>query len=115
MTNGRIIQSRSERVNVLLTGATGYVGRRLKEKLAADANIHLRLFVRNARKLQLPPGENLEIVEGSTFEKASLLAALRGIDIAYYLVHSMGAGGDFPDLERTSALNFRDHIPPLVG
>jgi len=95
-------------VNVLLTGATGYVGRRLKEKLAADANIHLRLFVRNARKLQLPPGENLEIVEGSTFEKASLLAALRGIDIAYYLVHSMGAGGDFPDLERTSALNFRD-------
>jgi uncharacterized protein YbjT (DUF2867 family) len=94
--------------SVLLTGSTGYIGRRLAEKLALDENVRLRLFVRNARKLHDLPGKRLEISEGSTFDRDSLRKALAGIDVAYYLVHSMGAKGDFPELERTSAINFRD-------
>lgn len=94
--------------SVLLTGSTGYIGRRLAEKLALDENVRLRLFVRNARKLHDLPGKSFEISEGSTFDRDSLRKALAGIDVAYYLVHSMGAKGDFPELERTSAINFRD-------
>lgn len=95
-------------VNVLLTGSTGYIGRRLAEKLALDENVRLRLFVRNARKLHDLPGKRVEIAEGSTFDKNSLERALAGMDVAYYLIHSIGARGDFPELERKSALNFRD-------
>lgn len=36
-------------MKVLLTGSTGYIGRRLKQKLLADKNINLRLFVRNKK------------------------------------------------------------------
>jgi uncharacterized protein YbjT (DUF2867 family) len=95
-------------INVLLTGSTGYIGRRLAEKLALDENVRLRLFVRNARKLHDLPGKRVEIAEGSTFDKNSLERALAGMDVAYYLIHSIGARGDFPELERKSALNFRD-------
>ncbi len=95
-------------MNVLLTGATGYVGRRLQERLASDPGVRLRLLVRNALKVQTGTRENIEVIEGSTFDAASLRAGVRGIEAAYYLIHSMGAGRDFPQLERTSALNFRD-------
>jgi len=95
-------------ISVLLTGSTGYIGRRLAETLTLDENVRLRLFVRNARKLHDLPGKHFEISEGSTFDQVSLRKALAGIDQAYYLVHSMGAKGDFPELERTSAINFRD-------
>jgi len=95
-------------MRVLLTGATGYVGRRLMERLAGDADIDLRLFVRNAAKVAPPPGKAVEIVEGTSFDPGSLRAACRGMDAAYYLIHSLGAGTGFSDLERRSAENFRD-------
>jgi uncharacterized protein YbjT (DUF2867 family) len=95
-------------MRVLLTGATGYVGRRLMERLAGEPGIDLRLFVRNAAKVQPPAGKPVEIVEGSSFDVESLRAACRGMDAAYYLIHSLGAGSGFSDLERRSAENFRD-------
>jgi uncharacterized protein YbjT (DUF2867 family) len=95
-------------MRVLLTGATGYIGRRLMARLAAEDGVNLRLFVRSAAKLQAPAGSNIEIAEGSTFDKASLAAALGGVETAYYLIHSMGSEGDFTALERRSAENFRD-------
>jgi uncharacterized protein YbjT (DUF2867 family) len=48
----------------------------------------------------------VEIFEGSTFDKESLRKALEGIDVAYYLIHSMGTKGDFKELDRLSAKNF---------
>jgi uncharacterized protein YbjT (DUF2867 family) len=97
-----------EAMRVLLTGATGYVGRRLMERLAADTNVELRLFVRNAAKVQPPPGRPVEIVEGTSFDPESLRKACAGMDAAFYLIHSLGAGAGFGDLERRSAENFRD-------
>jgi len=95
-------------MKVLLTGATGYIGRRLKEKLLEEENIQLRLFVRNKRKVREKYKDQLEIYEGDTFHVESLQKALEGIDVAYYLVHSMGAKGDFKELDRLSAENFLD-------
>jgi len=93
---------------VLLTGATGYIGRRLKERLLEDENIRLRLFVRNEKKIRDKYRDRLEIFEGSTFDRESLRRALEGADVAYYLIHSMGARGDFEKLDRLSARNFLD-------
>jgi len=93
---------------VLLTGATGYVGRRLMFRLTGDPEIRLRLLVRNTAKLGPLPDPRIETFEGSTFEPVSLRRALEGIEVAFYLIHSLGAGGDFPELERKSAVNFRE-------
>lgn len=93
-------------MNVLLTGATGYIGRRLKERLLGDKNVRLRIFVRNADKVQASSRGRAEVVEGNTFDKSSLRWALQGIDSAYYLIHSMGAKGNFEELDRLSAKNF---------
>lgn len=94
-------------MNILLTGATGYIGRRLMQRLLEDSTVRLRLLVRNVRKMgTTPPGA--EVVEGDTFNKEALKKALHGVDVAYYLVHSMGAGGHFDELDRVSAGNFRD-------
>jgi len=93
-------------MKVLLTGATGYIGRRLKEKLLEEENIQLRLFVRNKRKIREKFKDQIEIYEGDTFHVDSLQHALEGIDVAYYLIHSMGAKGDFKELDRLSAENF---------
>jgi uncharacterized protein YbjT (DUF2867 family) len=97
-----------EKKRVLLTGATGYIGRRLMIRLAADPGVELRLFVRNAAKLGPLPTAEIEAAEGSTFDFPSLAAALTSVDTAYYLIHSLGAGRGFQDLERKSAENFRE-------
>ncbi|CAN5662333.1 SDR family oxidoreductase [soil metagenome] len=47
-----------------------------------------------------------EIVKGDLFDRASLDAALRDVDVAYYLVHSMGSSGSFEEADRQAALNF---------
>ncbi len=93
-------------MNILLTGATGYIGSGLKERLLEDESVHLRLFVRTARKTQEESRDRVEIAEGNTLDKGSLQKALIGIHTAYYLVHSMGASGDFEKLDRLSAQNF---------
>jgi uncharacterized protein YbjT (DUF2867 family) len=95
-------------MNVLLTGATGYIGRRLQERLLTDKSIHLRLFVRNARKVQAGLEDSVELFEGNTLDEGSVRKGLEGIDVAYYLIHSMGAGADYEKLDRLSAQNFLD-------
>jgi uncharacterized protein YbjT (DUF2867 family) len=95
-------------MNILLTGATGYIGRRLQEKLLLDESVRLRLFVRNVRKVHHKSGNRVELFEGNTLDSESVQMALKGIDVAYYLVHSMGASVDFEQLDRISAQNFLD-------
>ncbi len=92
--------------NVLVTGATGYVGRRLTERLLREPELQVRLLVRNAHKLEDLHSAEAEVVEGSTFDVDSLAAALKGIHTAYYLIHSMGAGKEYRRLDRQSAENF---------
>jgi uncharacterized protein YbjT (DUF2867 family) len=94
------------KMNVLLTGATGYIGRRLQERLFADHSVRLRLFVRNVRKVPAAPDDRVELFEGNVLSPESIHKGLEGIDVAYYLIHSMGAGSDFEELDRTSARNF---------
>lgn len=94
-------------MKVLLTGSTGYIGRRLKRKLLENKEIILRVYVRNKKTLSKDINKNFEVFEGDTFDKEKLRKALRGIDIAYYLIHSLSRD-NYKDLDKISAQNFID-------
>ncbi|WP_028583827.1 SDR family oxidoreductase [Desulfogranum mediterraneum] len=93
---------------ILITGATGYIGRRLSHRLLADTNHPIRILVRNRNKVQRILSEQVDIHEGDTFDREALSQALEGVDTAYYLIHSMGSTQDYQELDRRSAENFRD-------
>ena len=88
---------------ILITGATGYIGRRLTHHLLHQNRYGVRLFVRNQRKIQAAIVDSVEIYEGSTFEPDTLTPALKDVDTAYYLIHSMGSRGDFEGRDRRAA------------
>ncbi len=92
---------------VLITGATGYVGRRLTHRLLAAGDCRVRLLVRNRQKVQTIVAGQVDIHEGDTFRPDVLDQALSGVDTAFYLIHSMGEGRDYRELDRQSAENFR--------
>jgi uncharacterized protein YbjT (DUF2867 family) len=91
---------------VLVAGATGYVGARLVPRLL-DAGHGVRCLVRDRARLQgrawLP---HVEVVEADVLRPETLPAALHGVDAAYYLVHSMGAGSDFERRDADAAHHF---------
>jgi len=90
---------------ILVTGATGYVGGRLRRLLEADGK-RVRCLTRRHTGLASRVGETTEIVEGDVLEIESLGPALAGVESAYYLIHSMGSGRDFEEQDRTAARNF---------
>lgn len=92
---------------VLITGATGYIGRRLKKRLLDNGGFDVRLLVRNKHKVRAAMLDRVDVREGTTFDVASLNAALQGVDVAFYLIHSMGTSDDYSTLDRESAENFR--------
>ena len=92
----------------LVTGATGYVGGRLVQRLLREGRA-VRALARNPDRLE--PRAGLELVRGDILSGAGVRAALEGCDAAYYLVHSMeaAAGGvddDFAGRDRRAAENF---------
>jgi uncharacterized protein YbjT (DUF2867 family) len=99
-------------MKVLLTGSTGYIGRRLKQQLLNDENIELKLLVRNKKSIS-SLNENAQIIEGDTFNKESLKEALKDVEVAYYLIHSL-SNENYKDLDKISAQNFLD-VAALCG
>jgi len=94
---------------VLLTGATGYVGGRLLAALASEDDAgELRALVR--RPERAAGGDPLlrrHAVRGDALTGEGLDAALEGVDVAYYLIHSMGGRGeDFAARDRRAAATF---------
>ena len=94
-------------MKVLLTGSNGYIGRRLKKRLLAQKDVHLRLFVRDRKTLTSKINRNIEAVEGDSFDKDKLRLALKDIDVAYYLIHSLNSK-NYKELDKKSAQNFID-------
>jgi uncharacterized protein YbjT (DUF2867 family) len=91
----------------LVTGATGYIGGRLAPRLL-DAGHEVRCLSRSAARLRdVPWAGQVEIVEADLNDPASLERALDGIEVAYFLVHSLGRP-DFERLDREAATNFAD-------
>ena len=94
-------------LHALVLGASGYVGSNLVP-LLATRGFAVRAASRRLDALQAPGWRDVELVAADALDAASLDAALQGIDIAFYLVHSMAAGAGFPVLDRNAATKFRD-------
>ncbi len=92
-------------LSILLTGATGYVGGLLLPLLEARGH-RVRCLARRRGRLRQQAHPATEIVEGDVRDPASLLQAMAGIDVAVYLIHSMGAAGAFEDVDRDAARRF---------
>ena len=97
---------------VLIVGATGFVGRRLIPELVKK-NVPLRLLARKLAGLSELTGQNadIELCRGDVEANTGLVEALRGVETAYYLVHSMGGktmtrNEEYADKDRTAARNF---------
>ena len=90
---------------MLLTGASGYVGGRLLETLEA-AGERLRCMTRRPGELEGRVAEGTEVVRGDVMDPGSLDHALAGVDVAYYLIHSMASGSDYDDADRRGASAF---------
>ncbi len=95
----------AEPLRVLVTGATGYIGGRLVPRLLAKGH-RLRCVARNPSRLEGYPWPGVEIVQGDLEDPAATARALQGIEVAYYLVHSMAAGEAFREHDRVMALAF---------
>jgi uncharacterized protein YbjT (DUF2867 family) len=93
------------RKTILLTGATGYIGGRLAPALL-DAGHEVRCLVRRPERATLPAGA--QVHQGDLLTGEGLDEALAGVDVAYYLAHSMGGGegGDFAARDRRAARTF---------
>lgn len=89
---------------ILLTGATGYVGGRLLPLLVEDG-WRVRCLARHPEHLAARVPDDVEVVAGDLLDAASLSAAMQGVEAAFYLVHSMGASGDFESQDRLAAEN----------
>jgi uncharacterized protein YbjT (DUF2867 family) len=99
-------------MKILLTGASGYIGRRLLPVLI-DAGHEVVCVVRDQNRFDLArfkPGQ-VSVVEADLLKEKTLSALPKNIDAAYYLVHSMGmSDGDFSKAEKKSAQNFVEYI-----
>jgi len=84
----------TEPLTVLVTGATGFIGRRLVPELV-ERGMTVRAMTRRPDAYD-GPGEP---VGGDVHDADSLIAALKGVDVAIYLVHSL----DDPEFERKDA------------
>jgi len=95
-------------VSVLITGATGYIGGRLRRRLEEDGRYRVRCVTRRPAALTSRTAPQTEVFAGDALDPASLAPVMRGVDTAYYLIHSMDSSGDFESLDRTAAKNFGD-------
>ncbi|MCG8697584.1 MAG: SDR family oxidoreductase, partial [Bacteroidales bacterium] len=98
-------------MKVLLTGATGYIGKRLLPVLV-DKGFHVICAVRDVKKFNPEESirERIDIIEIDLINKETLNKIPPEIDIAYYLVHSMSTSSNYEKLEKLSAINFRNAL-----
>jgi uncharacterized protein YbjT (DUF2867 family) len=89
----------------LLTGATGYIGGRLLGALERDGR-RVRCLARNPDFLRSRASPTTEVVGGDVLDASSLAPAMRNVETAYYLVHSMASAGGFEAEDRRAAQNF---------
>ncbi|MBK7790714.1 MAG: SDR family oxidoreductase [Saprospiraceae bacterium] len=98
-------------MKILLTGSSGYIGKRLLP-LLVESGHDVICCVRDIKRFTPPASlaSRISIIQLDLLDRASLDAIPKDIDGAYYLVHSMSSSSDYQKLELDSAINFRDAL-----
>jgi uncharacterized protein YbjT (DUF2867 family) len=98
-------------MKILLTGATGYIGKRLLPVLI-ELGHEVVCCVRDSNRFNPPESlkANITVLQIDLLDKKSLESIPEDIDGAFYLVHSMSSAGDYESMEEISAINFRNAL-----
>ena len=98
-------------MKILLTGATGYIGKRILPILV-NKGYDVVCCVRDKSRFNPPQSlkEKISVIEIDLINTSSLSEIPNDIDVAYYLVHSMATADNYKSLEQQSAINFRDRL-----
>lgn len=97
-------------MKILLTGATGYIGKRLLPILLEEGH-EVICCVRDKKRFQAEKysSEKLQVIEADFLDRPENISLPLSIDAAYYLIHSMSSGNSsFEELEKKSAETFRE-------
>ena len=115
-TNNSIGTNKPKKIRILVSGASGFIGRRLVRKLlvsSSTTNWSIRCMTRKAHSLSSyfqNDKDNLEFVQADVQNFPELVKALTGVDIAFYLIHSMEGSSKewkkFSERDRVAAENF---------
>jgi uncharacterized protein YbjT (DUF2867 family) len=96
----------SSSLRCLVTGASGYIGGRLVPELLS-AGYTVRCMARDPAKLgNRPWSDQVEIAKADVTDAAAVRRALEGVDVAYYLIHSLGTDSSFEQRDRDAAGTF---------
>ena len=97
--------SQNNQYDILVTGSSGFIGKKLLNKL-----IHSGLTVTAMSRSKYPDTENVKRVQADAFDVDSLITATKGIETAFYLLHSMEGSkkewAEFANREKQQAQNF---------
>jgi uncharacterized protein YbjT (DUF2867 family) len=98
-------------MKILLTGSTGYIGKRLLPVLV-KAGHEVICCVRDIKRFNPPQSikQKVSVIEIDLLDETSLQRIPKDIDGAYYLVHSMSSSSDYGSLEKKSSINFRNAL-----
>src|SRR4029077_15423287 len=98
--------SMSSPLRCLVTGASGYIGGRVVPELLS-AGYAVRCMARDPGKLSDRPwSDDVEIAVADVMDGSAVAGALEGVDVAYYLIHSLGTDASFEQRDRTAAQTF---------
>ncbi len=102
-----------QNLRILVTGATGFIGSRIVKRLLADGQYKIRCMTRNPEniyELFNVSGNLIEAVKADASNYSELVEALKGVDVAFYLIHSMEGSSkkwqEFSKRDRIAAENF---------
>ena len=106
---------------ILVTGASGFIGKRLVKKLltvaATTGNYNIKCMTRDTDSLSShfqEDNESLGIVYADVQNYSDLTKVMKGVDIAYYLIHSMEGSSKewkkFAERDRVAAENFAQAV-----
>jgi uncharacterized protein YbjT (DUF2867 family) len=94
-------------INILVLGATGYIGGKLVPRLLEQGH-KVRCLVRDPKKISGKKWDGVEVIQGDVLRKETLSLAFKNVDLIFYLIHSMTTGGkDFDIQDRVAAMNVR--------
>lgn len=98
-------------MKILLTGASGYIGKRLLPLLVENGH-DVICCVRDVKRFTVPDSlkSKSEVIQIDLLNRDSLESIPNDIDGAFYLVHSMSSSSDYHKQEQESAVNFREAI-----